>query len=789
MFSGCSQGIRAIGCLFLALCVMFAGAGRVDAQVPAPWTAADIGAPSLTGSTTYNNGVFTVSAGGTGTSTRNDQLHFISRPFTGDTTIVARIDSLTPADPDSKVGLMFRAGTSRSAAHASVFVTARGDVGFVRRTTNYGKATTTLGGTRTAPVWLALKREGALFTAYMSSDGSTWQTVGSAIISMSDTLQVGMAASANSTTQRALADISRVSFSGTTSGGTLPDGQVGVDIGSPTPAGSSREAQGLYTIAVGGADIGGTSDQFHFVYRQITGDIEIKARVGSLLAVDAASKAGVMIRSSLTASSAYAFTLINGSAGYGFERRIATSGSSAATHGGAGTAPGWVRLVRTGQRFDSYRSADGVTWTRIESLDIALPATVYVGMAVTSHNNAVATTATLDNLTVGTPGPSNGAPTVSLTSPASATSGVAPASFSLAANAADPEGRLSRVEFLANGAIIGTDTSAPFGVTWSSVAAGSYTLSARVYDLDGGVGQSSNTVSVTVTNPTPNAPPTVSLTSPTAAQIFGAPATVVTTATASDPEGRLSRVDFYANNYPIGSDSTAPYSVTSWNVQAGTYNVTAIAVDAEGLQTLSTPVTITVRSASSNLPPSVTITSPSNGQVFGSGSNVLLTASAADPEGRMARVEFYRGTLLIGTATSSPYSFMWNQPAVGSYDVSAVAYDVEGLRTESLHIALTVSTNGGVTNGTYRFGFTASTDHATRVTSYQLNVYSYGANPATSAPLATSDLGKPAPDALSNITVDRTTFINALQSGSYTATISAIGSGGTTQSQPTTFTR
>jgi hypothetical protein len=94
-----------------------------------------------------------------------------------------------------------------------------------------------------------------------------------------------------------------------------------------------------------------------------------------------------------------------------------------------------------------------------------------------------------------------------------------------------------------------------------------------------------------------------------------------------------------------------------------------------------------------------------------------------------------------------------------------------------------------VNNGTWMVTFTASIDHDTNVTNYQLNVFPAGANPAATLPLATSDLGKPAPDATSSISVDRTTFVNALSAGTYVATVMAIGPGGTAQSQPTTFTR
>jgi hypothetical protein len=52
-----------------------------------------------------------------------------------------------------------------------------------------------------------------------------------------------------------------------------------------------------------------------------------------------------------------------------------------------------------------------------------------------------------------------------------------------------------------------------------------------------------------------------------------------------------------------------------------------------------------------------------------------------------------------------------------------------------------------------------------------------------------SDLGKPTPDASNTITVDRSALFNALATGSYLATVTAIGPGGQTQGAPVTFTR
>ena len=85
--------------------------------------------------------------------------------------------------------------------------------------------------------------------------------------------------------------------------------------------------------------------------------------------------------------------------------------------------------------------------------------------------------------------------------------------------------------------------------------------------------------------------------------------------------------------------------------------------------------------------------------------------------------------------------------------------------------------------------FTASTDHATNVTSYRFDVFASTANPATATPVATSNLGKPTPAANNDITSDQSTLFSGLAPGNYVATVTAIGPGGSTRSATVTFTR
>jgi regulation of enolase protein 1 (concanavalin A-like superfamily) len=187
---------------------------------------------------------------------------------------------------------------------------------------------------------------------------------------------------------------------GTAGAAALPNGQLDRDIGGVRVAGHAAYASGRYTVSGAGADIWGGSDQFHFVYRTLVGDATLVARVASIQAVNAWTKAGLMIRESLAAGSRHASVFATPAKGYAFQWRSATSGATLNTAGGAGAPPAWVRLVRRGSTFEASRSSDGVRWTTIGTRQIAMAQTVYVGLAVSSHDAARSATAVFDGVSV-----------------------------------------------------------------------------------------------------------------------------------------------------------------------------------------------------------------------------------------------------------------------------------------------------------------------------------------------------------------------------------------------------
>jgi hypothetical protein len=103
---------------------------------------------------------------------------------------------------------------------------------------------------------------------------------------------------------------------------------------------------------------------------------------------------------------------------------------------------------------------------------------------------------------------------------------------------------------------------------------------------------------------------------------------------------------------------------------------------------------ITVRAA--NQPPIVNLTNPPSGSAFSAPADITLQASASDPDGSVANVQFFSGTTLLGTDTTSPYSFTVTNLAAGNYNFTAKATDNLGLSRTSSVVAVSVITPGPI---------------------------------------------------------------------------------------------
>jgi len=188
----------------------------------------------------------------------------------------------------------------------------------------------------------------------------------------------------------------------------------------------------------------------------------------------------------------------------------------------------------------------------------------------------------------------------------------------------------------------------------------------------------------------PDIPPSVTITSPVDGAMFPAGANILIEAAASDQDGTVARVDFSVNGNPAGSVATRPYSLTLTNVAAGNYALRAVAVDDQG--TSSTPAQVNVVVVQGNIPPSVTIANPVNGQAFFAGTNVLIEADASDSDGFVKQVEFFVNDVSLGTRTTPPYSIEITNLAIGDYSLHAVATDDQNASSTSPAVVISVAT-------------------------------------------------------------------------------------------------
>jgi hypothetical protein len=187
-------------------------------------------------------------------------------------------------------------------------------------------------------------------------------------------------------------------------------GQISEDIGALGVAGLTdyNASTGAFGLDGAGTGIYYNADAFHYEYLPIAGNVTMTARVTALQALSPATQVGIDLRASLAPGDADALVDLTG----GFGATAIIRSTVGATAGIAGrlagiTPPYYLQLTRTGNTVTSSVSPDGINWTDISSTTLALPATVDIGLAVSStiaNKNALGSFDTVS--TVGTLAPS-----------------------------------------------------------------------------------------------------------------------------------------------------------------------------------------------------------------------------------------------------------------------------------------------------------------------------------------------------------------------------------------------
>ncbi len=263
---------------------------------------------------------------------------------------------------------------------------------------------------------------------------------------------------------------------------------------------------------------------------------------------------------------------------------LAVSAQSSDTDG----AVGLVEFYANGVKFGEAAAAPfRANWTASGAGTVSLT-------AVATDDDGARTTSAAVLVTVVPLAPPNMAPTVVLSAPVGGAGFAFGTPIALAATAGDNDGVVARVEFFVGTTSLGVDTTAPYTANWVGAPIGSHVLSAVATDDDG-----AQTVSAVVTiqvsdAPPPNAAPSVALTSPAPASSFESGAPIAMSASASDTDGAVVRVAFYAGAVKLGEDDSAPFEFVWTGAPGGSHVLTARAVDDDGAEGVSVPIAVTV---------------------------------------------------------------------------------------------------------------------------------------------------------------------------------------------------
>ncbi|GAL06721.1 chitinase [Photobacterium aphoticum] len=299
----------------------------------------------------------------------------------------------------------------------------------------------------------------------------------------------------------------------------------------------------------------------------------------------------------------------------------------------------------------------------------------------------------------------------------------------LKANASDTDGAVARVEFYVDNQLVGSDETSPYEMPWTATE-GSHTFKVKAIDTDnlevwsqevtvavegssggsggcagvpqykagtkynvGDVVQNMNykyecdiagwcsSNSAWAYEPNTGAywqeawtelgicaiGPVVNFTTPADNATVLAGENVTLAVEATDADGSIAGVEFFAAGQSLGVDTQAPYSANWLASGNGEVSLSAVATDNEGNEGKA-GVLVKV----SDQPLVASLTSPTSGTTVGLGKAINMAAEATSMSGTVTKVEFLVNGRVVATDTSAPYTAQWIPGSVGSYTISAL---------------------------------------------------------------------------------------------------------------------
>ena len=299
-------------------------------------------------------------------------------------------------------------------------------------------------------------------------------------------------------------------------------------------------------------------------------------------------------------------------------------------------------------------------------------------------------------------------PSVQMLAPANNSSISSGATITLVASATDSQSAIAFVDFHRNGTVFARGAPIAgqpnqFSATWVANVSGAQNLSARAVDSAGNAATSSTiTINVATVPPPDTTPPTVQLVAPANNVNINLGTTISLAATASDSQGTVTAVDFFRNGTLLGRGAPVAGQPSryafSWSANAlGQHALTARATDNAGNASTSAAITINVIDPTPEPPPNtsptIAIVAPSADATL-TLSPIALSASVADSDGTVRKVEFFANNQAVGSRDVSTaqgtISLTWRPRSAGTYQITARATDNSGAMTTSSAIQITL---------------------------------------------------------------------------------------------------
>lgn len=265
--------------------------------------------------------------------------------------------------------------------------------------------------------------------------------------------------------------------------------------------------------------------------------------------------------------------------------------------------------------------------------------------------------------------------TVSLTAPTDGSSVIQNNAVAISANANTTNGAtIAKVEFIIDGIIVSTDTTAPYSYSTTSLGIGNHTISAKATDSNGKF-----SITSTITINVIASVVTVTLTNPASGSSTIQNNTVTMAATASTTGGAtITQVEFIVDGSVVATDTDVPYSYDISSLTTGSHTIVARATDSNSHQASTSPITISVVASM----PSITLTAPTNGSNIIENNSLVLSATASGNGGAtIVNVQFFVDGTMVNTDTVAPYTYTVSSLSIGSHTIAARTLDSNGHST------------------------------------------------------------------------------------------------------------